>query len=186
LLALFSMEITVLRQRSDLGPFALDCADLAFHCAEPSRLAQYRCEGTRCVLVWGAAGGARKLAALFPFGAPSPYRDLPLLALKSPTPLLRTGWARDAVHALLDWFREDGEGAALLEFRGLRIGGPVYRAFAEVAREREQLVFAAAAAEGSRTLLIGDGAWQELAVSTLPLLRWAKRRAASVVYQLEP
>jgi uncharacterized protein len=88
------MDITVLRQRSELGPFVLDCADLAFHCAEPSRLAQYRYEGTRCVLVWDEAAGARKLAGLFPFGAPSPYRGLPLLALRSPTPLLRTGRAR--------------------------------------------------------------------------------------------
>jgi hypothetical protein len=86
------------------------------------------------------------------------------------------------LHALLDWFRDDGEGAALLEFARLKIGGPVYRAFAEVAREREQLVFATSAAEGRRSLLVADCAWQELAVSTLPLLRWAKRRAASVVY----
>ena len=173
-------NITVLRQRSDLAAFAGECADLALHCAERSRLDQPRREGTRCVLVWTGARGARRLGALVPFGAPSLYRGLPLVVLKSCAPLLRAGCEQASVHTLLDWFRADGEGAALLVFRALSRGGPVYRAFAEVARQREQLILAAAAPDGSRTLLVGDRKWDELTTATLPLARWAKRGVASL------
>ena len=174
--------MVVLRHRSELSAVATDCADLALHCAERSRLDQPRREGTRCVLVWTGARGRGKLGALIPFGAPAMYRHLPLVALRSCTPLLRRGWEQAALHALLDWFRADGEGAALLEFRGLARGGPVEAAFAEVARQREQLVLAATAADGSRTLLVSDRRWNELSTATLPLLRWAKRSTASLVY----
>jgi hypothetical protein len=177
-----SLSVSVLRKRSDLGAVALECADLALHCVEPCALDQPREQGTRCVLVWIEMHGAPKLGALFPFGGPALYRGLPLVALRSPTPLLRTGWAQAAVHALLDWFRHDGEGAALLEFRALARGGPVYRAFAEVARQREQRIMASTAANGSCTLLVGDGAWDELRLATLPPLRWAKRSVANAVY----
>jgi hypothetical protein len=175
-------NVTVLRKRSELGAFALECADLALHCAERSHIEQARREGMRCVLLWTGAPGARRLGGLVPFGAPAFYRGLPLLALRSCAPLLRAGCERAALHALLEWFRADGEGAALLVFRSLKRGGPVYRAFAEVAREREQLVLAATAADGSRTLLVSDRSWNELSTATLPLLRWAKRGAASVVF----
>jgi hypothetical protein len=171
--------VTVVRKRSDLSPIVAACAELALHCVETSSLAQYRYEGTRCVLVWDCA---RRLDGLFPFGAPGLYRDLPLVALRSPTPLLRAGRAHAALNALLDWFREDGEGAALLEFRAIRCDGPVYRAFADVAREREQLVLARSAPDGSRTLIVSDRRWNELTTSALPLMRWAKRAAASLVY----
>ena len=175
-------NVTVLRKRSELAAFAIDCADLALHCAERSQLDQPRCEGTRCVLVWTGARDGRRLGALIPFAAPAFYRGLPLLALKSCTPLLRAGCEQATLHALLEWFRSDGEGAALLVFRSLRRGGPVYRAFAEVARQREQLVLAATAPDGSRTLLVSDRRWNELNTATLPLLRWAKRSTASLVY----
>jgi hypothetical protein len=177
-----ALRVTVLRSRSQLSEVACDCAELALNCIEPSRLDQYRYEGTRCVLVWEGAGDARRLAGLFPFGAPALYLGLPLLALRSPTPLIRQGWAEGCVQALLDWFRLDGEGAALLEIRGLRRGGPVYRAFAEVAGRREQLVLCATAPDKTRTLLLGDRAWGELTLSSLPLSRWAKLSAAKAVY----
>ena len=178
-----AFSVAVLRLRSELSAVAADCADLALHCAERSRLEQPRRAGTRCVLVWTGARGRGKLGALIPFGAPAPYRDLPLVALRSRTPpLLRRGWEQAALHALLDWFRADGEGAALLEFRGLARGGPVEAAFAEVARQREQLVLATAVADGSRTLLVADRKWSELTAGTQPLLRWAKRSAASLLY----
>jgi len=176
------VTVTVVRKRSELSGLAGHCAELALNCVEVSSLAQYRYEGTRCVLVWLKVDGARRLTGLFPFGAPALYRDLPLLALKSPTPLLRRGYAQSAVHALLDWFRADGEGASLLELRALARGGAVYRAFAEVAREREQLVLAKTNADGSRTLLVGDRTWAELSSATVPLMRWAKRNAASLIY----
>jgi hypothetical protein len=179
-------RVDVLRRRSELSEVVLQCAELAFDCIETSRLEQFRCEGTRCVLVWLRHGEERSLGALFPFGAPARYRGLPLLAMRSPTPLLRPGRAHACVHALLDWFRRDGEGAALLEIRGLAIGGPVYRVFADVAREREQLVLCATEAGGTCTLLVGDRAWDELTVSTLPLSRWAKLGAASLVYCATP
>lgn len=172
------LNVAVLRERSALSPIALACADLALHCAEPSRLDQPRGEGTRIVLVWGRM----QLRALFPFSAPAPHHELPLVALSSPTPLLRKGFEQQALHALLDWFGRDGEGAALLEIRSLARGGPVYRAFAEVARQREQRILAATAANGRCTLLVGDRAWNQLDPSGVPLGRWAKRAAASVVY----
>jgi hypothetical protein len=90
--------------------------------------------------------------------------------------------AAECFHALLDWFRSDGEGASLLELRGLRCHGPVYRAFVDVARERDQLVLASPLTQRSRTLLVGDSAWGELAMATLPVLRWAKRSVASAFY----
>ena len=177
-----AFSVAVLRQRSELSAVAADCADLALHCAERSRLDQPRHEGTRCVLVWTGPRGARRLAGLVPFGAPSFYRGLPLLALKSCAPLLRSGCEQGALHALLEWFRADGEGAALLVFRALSRHGTVYRALAEVARQREQLVLATAAADGSRTLLVADRKWSEPTESTQPLLRWARRSAASMLY----
>ena len=175
------IRVELLRRRSELSEFALQCADLALNCVERSRLDQFRSEGTRCLLVWldGRLGG------LFPFGAPAPYLGLPLLAMRSPTPLLRSGCAHACVHALLDWFRRDGEGAALLELRGLAVGGPVYRSFADVAREREQLVLCASEAQ-TCTLLVGDRAWDELSSASLPLSRWAKLGAASVLYAPTP
>ena len=182
-----AFSVTVLRQRSELSAFAADCADLALDCAERSRLDQPRRGGTRCVLVWTGARGRGRLGALIPFSAPTVYRRLPLVALRSCTPLLRRGWEQAALHALLDWFHTDGEGVALLEFRGLARGGPVEAAFAEVARQREQVVLATAAPDGSVTLLVADRKWSELTASTQPLLRWAKRSAASMLYgRLDP
>jgi len=177
-----AFDVTVLRKRSDLAAFARECADLALHCAERSPFHQPRHEGTRCVLVWTGRHGERRLSGLVPFGAPAFYRGLPLLALKSSAPLLRADCEQAALHALLEWFRSDGEGAALLVFRELKRGGPVYRAFAEVARQREQLVLATPAPDGSRTLLVADRKWDELTTSTLPILRWAKRGVASLLY----
>lgn len=171
-------RVTVLRARSELSALALECAELALNSLEPVRLDRRRAEGTRCVLV--RLGG--RLSALFPFGAPTLYNDLPLVVLRSPAPLLRRGCGEAAVHAVLDWFRSDGEGAALLEIRALEPGGPVYRAFAEVAREREQLVLSCAGPRGTRTLLLGDRRWSELTMSALPVSRWAKRAAASMLY----
>ena len=177
-----AFSVAVLRRRSELSAVAADCADLALHCAESSRLDQPRREGTRCVLVWTGARGRGRLAALIAFGAPAIYQGLPLVALRSCAPLLRLGWEQAALHALLDWFHADGEGAALLEFRGLARGGPVEAAFAEVARQREQLVLATAAPDGCVTLLVADRKWSELTAGTQPLLRWAKRSAASMLY----
>lgn len=178
-----AVSISVLRKRSELGALAGACVDLALHCAEPTRLAQSRYEGTRCVLVWIGEQPGRRLGALFPFGAPALYRGLPLLAMSSCAPLVRAGCEEACLHALLDWFRRDGEGAAWLEFRALLRGRPVYRALAEVARRRGQVVFARDAADGSCTLLVGDRAWHELAASCLPPLRWAKLRASALIYE---
>ena len=178
-----AFSVTVLRRRSELSAIAGECADLALHSAERSRLDRpRRREGTRCVLIWTGAQGRGRLGALVPFAAPGPYRGLPLVALTSCTPLLRVGWEEASLHALLDWFRADGEGAVLLEFRGLARGGPVYHAFAEVTRQREQLVMATAAADGSCTLLVTDRTWSGPTGAAPPLLRWAKRGAASVIY----
>jgi len=177
-----AFSVSVLRRRAELSKVAAECAELALHCAEPSRLDQPRQEGTRCVLVWTGAQGRGKLGALIPFGAPALYRGLPLVALRSCPPLLRRGWEQAALHALLEWFCADGEGAALLEFSGLSRGGPVEAAFAEVARQREQLVLATAAADGSRTLLVADRKWSDVTAGAQPLLRWAKRSATSMLY----
>ena len=52
----------------------------------------------------------------------------------------------------------------------------------DVLRQREQLVLASAAPDGSRTLLVADRKWSEPTAGTQPLLRWAKRSAASMLY----
>jgi hypothetical protein len=198
-----AFTVTVLRDRPDLAAVASEWEDLARNAAEPNAFyrpgavlraldAQDGGEGIRFVLVWidDAMQGARKLGALFPFRGPALYKGLPVVALKSHrharqrfcTPLVRKRWAPECFHALLDWFRTDGEGASLLELRALRCHGPVYRAFAEVARQRNQLVLASPLRERSRTLLVGDSAWGELAMATLPVLRWAKRSVANALY----
>lgn len=177
------VHVSVLRRRSELGALAGACVDLALHCAEPTRLAQSRYEGTRCVLVWIGAQDERKLCALFPFGAPAPYRGLPLLAMSTCTPLVRAGCEQACLHALLDWFRHDGEGAAWLELRALARGRPLYRALLEVARQRDQIVLARDAGDGCCTLLIGDRAWHEISSSSLPPLRWAKLRASALIHE---
>jgi hypothetical protein len=198
-----AFTVTVLRDRFDLAAVASEWEDLARNAAEPNAFyrpgavlraldAQDGGEGIRFVLVWidDAMKGARQLGALFPFRGPAPYKGLPLVALKSHrharqricTPLVRKRWAPQCFHALLDWFRSDGEGAMLLELRALRCHGPVYRAFVDVARERNQLVLASPLTERSRTLLVGESAWGELAMATLPVLRWAKRSVASALY----
>lgn len=178
-----AVSVSVLRKRSELGALAGACVELALDCAEPTRLEQSRSEGTRCVLVWIGEHGKRKLGALFPFGAPAPYRGLPLLAMSSCTPLVRAGCEELCLRALLDWFRLDGEGAVWLELRALARGRPVYRALVEVARQRDQLVLARGAGDGTCTLLIGDRAWHELASSSLPPLRWAKLKARALIHQ---
>jgi len=43
-------------------------------------------------------------------------------------------------------------------------------------------VLATAARDGSRTLLVADRKWSEPTAGTQPLLRWAKRSAASMLY----
>ena len=188
--------VTVLRDRTHLAAVACEWEDLALNALEPN--AFYRPgallpalgagEAIRFVLVWIDA--ERKLGALFPFRAPALYKGLPIVALKSHrhalqrlcTPLVRAGWAHPCLHALLDWFRGDGEGASLLELRSLATDGAVCRAFAEVARERNQMVLATRAGDCSQTLLVSEGAWGELAISTLPLLRWAKRSVANALH----
>jgi len=188
--------VSVLRDRITLAAVTPEWEDLALNALEPN--AFYRpgallpaleaSEGIRFVLVWIDAG--RRLGALFPFHGPALYKGLPIVALKSHrharqrlcTPLVRAGWAHQCFHALLEWFRRDGEGASLLELRSLAADGAVCRAFAEVARERNQMVLATRASERSQTLLVSDGAWGELATSTLPLLRWAKRSVANALY----
>jgi hypothetical protein len=188
--------VSVLRDRINLAAVTPEWEDLALNALEPN--AFYRpgallpaleaSEGVRFVLVWIDA--ERRLGALFPFRGPALYKELPIVALKSHrqalqrlcTPLVRAGWAHQCFHALLEWFRRDGEGASLLELRLLAADGAVCRAFAEVARERNQMVLATRATERSQTLLVSDGAWDELAMPTLPLLRWAKRSVANALY----
>jgi hypothetical protein len=191
--------VRVLRDRINLAAVTREWEDLALNALEPN--AFYRpsavlptlqgpalTEGVRFVLIWIEAGN--RLGALFPFRGPALYKGLPIVALKSHrqalqrlcTPLVRAGWAHACFHALLEWFRRDGEGASLLELRSLATDGAVCRAFAEVARERNQMVLASRVSERSQTLLVSDGAWGELAISTLPLLRWAKRGVAQLLY----
>jgi hypothetical protein len=193
-------SVTVVRDRINLAAIMGEWEDLARHAIEPNRfygpaallpaLALHD-KGIRVLFVWidDAACKTRTLGGLFPFHAPALYRGLPLVVLRAHrqaqqwrcTPLIRQGCAHACIHAVLDWFRSDGEGASLLEFRSLPCDGPVYRAFAEVARERSQMVLATASTKGF-ALLVGDGPWGELAVSGLPLLRWAKRSVASALY----
>jgi len=199
------LTVSVVRDRSDLMPLVAQWLELSQRALELSpyyrpapllrrlRLRRGRQE-LRYVLVWDN----ERLAALFPFRGPALYRGLPVVALtlehdedqRLCTPLVRDDCARECFHALLDWFRDDGEGASLLELRALPAQGAVYRAFADVARERNQVVLSTqsdAWSDGSSvTLLVSEGAWGELAMSTLPLLRWAKRGVTSALYGAGP
>lgn len=191
--------VRVLRDEITLAAVTREWEDLALNALEPNAFyrpgallpalqAHAATEGIRFVLVWIDAG--RRLGALFPFRGPALYEGLPIVALtsyrqavqRSCTPLVRAGWAHHCFGALLEWFRRDGEGASLLELRLLATDGAVCRAFAEVARERNQMVFATRTSKRSQTLLVSDGAWDELTMSSLPLLRWAKRSVANVLH----
>ena len=162
-----------------------ECADLALHCAEPSRLDQPRQAGGRAAPSSGSTCTAcASSGALFPFSAPSFYRGLPLLALSSCTPLLRKGFERRLPAGVPGVAREDGEGAALLGFRGLARGGPVYRALAEVARRARA---ARARRPRGRTArarcsCADRGVERAQRPRRYRLLRWAKRGAASLVH----
>ena len=169
--------LTVLRDRAGLAAVASECEDLARHALE--RVALHRRDDTRFALAWM---DARRLGAVFPLGASALYRGLPIVALAAGTPLVRAGCARESFAALLDWFRRDGEGAALLVLGPLRRNGPVERAFADVSRERDQMVLATDSTPKTFTLLVGDGEWGELALTALPTMRWAKRRVSNLVY----
>ena len=194
--------VTVVRDSASLEAVADEWRDLALNAIEPNSayepdtlLPALRelgaSEGIRFVLVWvqEMAQGRRELGALFPFRGPVLYRELPVVTLRPYqqlkqrfcTPLLREGCARECMHALLDWFRNDGEGATLLEFRALAGRAPVYRVLAEVAQERNQLVLATRADGRASTLLVGEGSWDELVVSAMPLTRWAKRSVAAAL-----
>jgi hypothetical protein len=191
--------VRVLRDRINLAAVRREWEDLALNALEPNAFyrpgallsaleAHAPSEGIRFVLVWIDSG--RRLGAVFPFRGPALYKGLPIVALKSHrqalqrlcTPLVRAECAHECFRALLEWFRRDGEGASLLELRALATDGAVCRAFADVARERNQMVLATRVSERSQTLLVSDGAWGELAMSTLPLLRWAKRSVANALY----
>jgi hypothetical protein len=169
--------LTVLRDRAGLAAVASECEDLGRHALE--RIALHCRDDRRFALVWMEQG---KLGAVFPLEGPMLYRGLPIVALSAGAPLMRAGWARQSFNALLDWFRGDGEGAALLVLGPLRRNGPIHRAFADVARERNHMVLATDSTSQSRTLLVGDGEWGELALTALPLMRWAKRRLSTVVH----
>ena len=167
--------VTILRDRAGLAAVARECEDLARHALE--RVALRRRDDLRFLIV---RTRALRLGAVFPLRGPMPYKGLPVVALNAGTPLVRAGCARECFNALLDWFRSDGEGAALLVLGPLRRNGPIDRAFAHVARERNQMVLSVGS--GARTLLVGDGDWNELALSALPPLRWAKRRVSNLIY----
>ena len=188
--------VTVARERAELLAIVPQWLHLAQHALEPNAsyrpaalLRRLRTEGqheVRFILMWAGA----RLVALFPFRGPALYRGLPVVALtlerdatqRYCTPLVRSGCARDCFRALLQWFHDDGEGASLLELRALRRDDAVVRAFADVAGERSQVVLAMQDEPHSVTLLVGEGAWGELAMSTLPMLRWAKRGVARALY----
>ena len=167
--------VTILRDRAGLAAVARECEDLSRNALE--RVVLRRRDDARFLLV---RTRAHRLGALFPLRGPMPYKGLPIVALHAGTPLVRAGCARECFKTLLDWFRNDGEGAALLVLGPLRANGPIDRAFAHVARERDQMVLASG--NGARTLLVGDGEWSELALTALPPLRWAKRRVSNLIY----
>jgi hypothetical protein len=172
--------VTVVRDRIHLASLGRQWEDLA------------RSEAFRFVLVWieDRVRGERKLGALFPFHAPALYKGLPIVALASyegTQPLIRAGCARACLEALFDWFSRDGEGACLMQLRDVPCKGEIYAALGDVARDRDHMVLATEPVlrdgKAAQTLLVGEGAWGELARSRLPLLRWAKRSVAGLVHK---
>ena len=184
---MLNTAVTVVRDRANLAALAPQWEDLVQ--LAPS-------EAFRFVLVWigdPVHGERRELGALFPFHGPALYKGLPVVALTSYwgrqpapcAPLMRAGCARACLEALFDWFSRDGEGACLMELRDVPCDGGIYAALGDIARDRNHMVFATVPVlhDGRmrQTLLVGEGAWGELALSRLPLLRWAKRSVAGLV-----
>ncbi len=171
-------EITVVRDRINLAAFVPQWEDLATHALEPNPLYEHWMllpaleglapgEGIRCVLVWiDGREGQRTLGGLFPLQPPAWYKGLPVGVLKSfrhahwpiCTPLVRAGTARLCLHALLDWFSRDGEGASLLELTNFPREGELYRVMAQVLHEREQMAVATDRSMCPRLRKEGSGA----------------------------
>jgi hypothetical protein len=177
--------VTVVRDRINLAALARQCADMVPHAIEPGPS-----EAFRFVLVWIERSVHRELGALFPFHGPALYKGLPVVALTSyrrAQPLIRRGCARTCLEALFDWFSRDGEGACLMQLRDVPCEGEIYAALGDIARDRDHMVLATEPVlrdgKASQTLLVGEGAWGELALSGLPLLRWAKRSVAGLAHK---
>jgi hypothetical protein len=74
-----------------------------------------------------------------------------------------------------------------MKLRDVPCEGEIYAALGDIARDRDHMVLATEPVlrdgKASQTLLVGEGAWGELALSGLPLLRWAKRSVAGLVHK---
>ncbi len=154
-------SVSVFRDRINLAACIPYWEELAAHAVEANPLYEHWMllpalerlapgEGFRCVLVWVRdARGRRSLGALLPLHAPGWYKGMPISVLRSfrhpggalCTPLVRAGYARLCLRALLDWFSGEGE-ASLLELSHFPRDGALYRALADLLHERERMALA--------------------------------------------
>jgi hypothetical protein len=177
--------VTIVRDRAHLAALARQWKELA-----PYAIDTRDSEAWRFVLVWIEHAGHSELGALFPFHGPALYKGFPVLALTShrrAQPLIKRGSARACLEALFDWFSRDGEGARFMQLRDVPCQGEIYAALGDIARHRDQMVLSSEPVfrdgRALQTLLVGEGAWDELTDSGLPLLRWAKRSVAGIVHK---
>ena len=88
--------------------------------------------GFRLITVWNG----ERLDAVLPMERSKGFKGLPLAALESwrhrhcllCTPLVRAEGAKDTLIALIEWLREDGDGASVVGLKYIPKDGPFYRA----------------------------------------------------------
>lgn len=154
------MKIIIARNEKQLLPHLADWDDLAAQAIEPNvfyeswhLLPALRALGGsqfRFVLVYAPLrnGGAPSLCGFFPLERKRRYKGLPFRTLalwkhdysSLCTPLVRQGYAKPCLEALLDWLHQDS-GAALLALESVRADGPFHQHWVEVLHERAALSF---------------------------------------------
>jgi hypothetical protein len=150
-----AFSVTVLRRRSELSAVAADCADLALHCAENSRLDQPAPRGHALrARVDRSARPRQARRADSRSALPRLYQGLPLVALSHARRSCASAGSRGAARAarLVPRGRRRRRAARIPAV--LRAADRSRPAFAEVARQREQLVLATAAPTAPCTLLV--------------------------------
>lgn len=153
------MKIVIARNERQLLPHVAAWDDLSNHAVEPNvfyeswhLLAALRTFGGqfRFVLVYAPPKGNKQsvLCGFFPLERRRRYKGLPFrtLALWKHdyahicTPLVRAGYEKPCLEALLDWLRDESK-AALLAMESVRADGPFHLQWMEVLHERAALGF---------------------------------------------
>ena len=154
------MEITIARNQRQLQPHIAAWEELAAHAVEPNVFYEpwhllpasrtFRGSQFRFVLVFQPQKGGKAplLCGFFPLQRKRRYKGLPFRTLalwkhdyaSLCTPLIRSGYEKPCLEALLDWLRRES-GAALLAMESVRADGPFHRHWLEALHERGALGF---------------------------------------------